>query len=325
VAADNLSRAGSELNRSALRKLGVRFQHADLRASSDVESLPAVDWVIDAAALPSVLGGVDGRAASRQVVEHNLATVVNLLEFCRHHNAGLIILSTSRVYSIEALRNLPVHRAGRRFELTSTATLPPGVSPAGIAEEFPTSAPISLYGATKLASEVLALEYASSFGFPVWINRCGVMAGGGQFGRADQGIFSFWLNSWLRRQPLTYLGFDGDGHQVRDCLHPRDLVPLLVRQMRAVETVQPRLTNVSGGIASAMSLRELSDWCADRWGARDVAAEPRTRTFDVPWLVLDSATAHRDWVWRPETPVAAILEEIALHAETNPDWLELST
>ena len=49
---------------------------------------------------------------------------------------------------------------------------------------------MSLYGATKLASEQLALEYGSTYGFPVWINRCGVLAGAGQFGRADQGIFA---------------------------------------------------------------------------------------------------------------------------------------
>ena len=55
------------------------------------------------------------------------------------------------------------------------------------------------------------------------MNRCGVLAGAGQFGRADQGIFAYWVNSWLRGRPLRYLGFGGQGHQVRDCLHPADL------------------------------------------------------------------------------------------------------
>jgi CDP-paratose 2-epimerase len=61
------------------------------------------------------------------------------------------------------------------------------------------------------------------------MNRCGVLAGAYQFGKADQGIFSYWIHSWARRRPLTYIGFDGMGHQVRDCLHPRDLVPLARR------------------------------------------------------------------------------------------------
>jgi CDP-paratose 2-epimerase len=94
-------------------------------------------------------------------------------------------------------------------------------------------APISLYGSTKLASEALALEYGATFNLPVFVNRCGVLAGTGQFGRADQGIFAYWLNSHLRRRPLKYIGFGGHGHQVRDCLHPRDLVPLLEKQFAA--------------------------------------------------------------------------------------------
>src|SRR5207302_1174559 len=108
---------------------------------------------------------------------------------------------------------------------------PKGITSAGVSETYSTAPPISLYGATKLASECLALEFGETFGFPVWINRCGVLAGAGQFGRSDQGIFSYWIHSWAKRQPLRYIGFDGKGSQVRDCLHPRDIVPLLREQM----------------------------------------------------------------------------------------------
>src|SRR5947209_8307890 len=73
VGMDNLCRAGAETNRAALRELGVRFVHGDVRSASDFESLPAVDWVIDAAANPSVLAGMDGQSSSRQVIEHNFA------------------------------------------------------------------------------------------------------------------------------------------------------------------------------------------------------------------------------------------------------------
>jgi CDP-paratose 2-epimerase len=88
-----------------------------------------------------------------------------------------------------------------------------------------------LYGCTKLVSEKLALEYGETFDIPVWINRCGVLSGPGQFGRADQGIFSFWIRSYSAKRPLSYIGFGGEGYQVRDCLHPRDLLPLLRQQM----------------------------------------------------------------------------------------------
>lgn len=276
-------------------------------------------------ALPSVLGGITRGTTSRQLIEHNLLATINLLELCKRSGAGLVLLSTSRVYSIAPLRELPFVVRNHAFHFDEDALRVAGVSCKGLSESFPTTAPVSLYGATKLACEQLALEYGEAFGFPVWINRCGVMAGAGQFGRPDQGIFAFWLNAWLRNRPLTYVGFGGDGHQVRDCLHPADLVPLLARQMaHGAASNKPRVVNVSGGATSAMSLRQLTDWCARRWGPREVRSEPATRPYDVPWLILDSSLATAEWEWQPRVGVDGVLEEIAVHAETNPDWLEVS-
>ncbi|HWA10196.1 MAG TPA: NAD-dependent epimerase/dehydratase family protein [Opitutaceae bacterium] len=322
---DNFIRPGSETNRAELARLGARLYHADLRVPSDIESLPACDWVIDAAANPSVLAGVDGRTSSRQLVEHNLSGTVNLLEYCKRHRAGFVLLSTSRVYSIPPLAGLSVEAANGAFRPAAGAPLPAGVTAAGLDESFATGAPVSLYGATKLASEALALEYGEAFGLPVFINRCGVLAGAGQFGRPDQGIFAYWINSHLRRRPLKYIGFEGRGHQVRDCLHPRDLAPLLERQFSAPSLpTGDRIVNLSGGAASATSLRQLTDWCASRFGACEIGAEPAPRPFDVPWLVLDHAKATRLWNWRPQRSVGDILEEIAVHAREHPHWLELS-
>lgn len=325
VGFDNFIRPGSETNRADLKRRGVKLFHGDLRAASDLETLPPVDWVIDAAANPSVLAGVDGRTSTRQLVEHNLGGTVNLLEYCKQHRAGFVLLSTSRVYAIAPLASLPVSARDGAFAPTPGAGLPPGVSAAGVDETFSTAAPISLYGATKLASEALALEYGETFGLPVFVNRCGVLAGAGQFGRPDQGIFAYWINTWLRRRPLRYIGFGGHGHQVRDCLHPRDLVPALQAQFAAPKlAAADRIANFSGGAASARSLRQLSDWCADRLGAHEVGVDPAPRSFDIPWLVLDAGKAARLWRWAPATPASAILDEIAAHARAHPDWLDLS-
>ena len=209
--------------------------------------------------------------------------------------------------------------------MSADAPLPSGVSRHGVDESFSSAAPVSLYGASKLASEAIALEYGSAFGFPVWINRCGVLAGAGQFGRADQGIFAYWLNAHLRRRPLRYIGFDGGGHQVRDCLHPRDLLPLLQKQIAETgDSKKPRLLNVSGGIESACSLRQLTDWCDARFGPHPVARDPQPRPFDLPWVVLDARRVQEVWGWQPQATRTAILEEIAVHAEANPHWLALS-
>ena len=325
IGIDNLMRAGSERNRLRLRELGVKCVHGDLRSPSDIEALPGVDWVIDAAANPSALAGVDGHGSSRQLMEHNLLVTVNVVEFCKRHGAGLVLLSTSRVYSIAPLAKLPVVVCDSAYQLDPTAQLPVGVTVDGVSESFSRSPPVSLYGAAKAASETVALEYGSAFDFPVWINRCGVLAGAGQFGRPDQGIFSFWINSYLRGRPLKYIGFDGQGHQVRDCLHPRDLVPLLNKQFESPTVPDgDRIVNLSGGSKSAISLRQLSDWCAERFGPRSVESDLRPRKFDIPWMVLDHGKASRLWNWYPRSANEGILEEIASHAERHPEWLDLS-
>ena len=322
---DNFIRPGSETNRAPLEALGIKVLTADLRDAVAMGALPAADFVLDAAANPSVLAGVDGKTSSRELVDHNLAGTINLLEYCKAHKAGFILLSTSRVYSIPPLATLPVMVRDDALVPDTAKPLPHGLTAAGLAEDFATQAPISLYGATKLASEAMALEYGETFGFPVFINRCGVLAGAGQFGRADQGIFAYWINAWLRKRPLKYLGFGGLGHQVRDCLHPRDLLPLLEKQFAAPKmNVGDRLANFSGGAASSMSLKQLSDWCGGRFGPHSVVQDGTPRPFDIGWIVLDPAKASTIWGWKPATPARAILEEIALHAEKHPNWLELS-
>jgi len=325
---DNFIRPGSETNRAELKQLGVKLFHGDLRSASDLETLPPVDWVIDAAANPSVLAGVDGQTSSRQLVEHNLSGTINLLEFCKTHRAGFILLSTSRVYSIAPLAALPVEPHGDAFRLAATNPRPTGMGPAGIAEEFSTAAPVSLYGATKLASEALALEYGETFNLPVFLNRCGVLAGAGQFGRADQGIFAYWLNARLRHRPLKYIGFGGQGHQVRDCLHPRDLVPAPRETIRRSCAPAPSIVSP---ISPAAPLRQCPSansptWCDAQVRSR-TPSQPklRPRPFDHPVgrpRQLKSQPALVSGNRR--LPRVAILEEIAAHAIAHPEWLDLS-
>lgn len=324
---DNLSRRGSWRNLERLEQRGIRVLHGDIRQAADLEGLEPQNWLIDAAANPSVLAGVDGKASSRQLVEHNLIGTVQMLEACKRWGAGFVLLSTSRVYSIPPLAQLEVEvRAGAYVPTTAAVNDMPGLSQAGITEAFSTAAPVSLYGATKLASETLALEYGDAFGLPVRINRCGVLAGAGQFGKADQGIFAFWLHSWRERRPLKYIGFDGQGHQVRDCLHPRDLADLVALQLQAGDDPsKPRLANVSGGAASACSLQQLSSWCADRWGPNPVSANSEPRPYDLPWVVLDSQNASISWDWKAQICLDAILNEISRFAESNPQWISLSS
>jgi CDP-paratose 2-epimerase len=319
---DNLLRAGSEGNRADLAAKGIPFVHGDVRMRSDMDPLPDCDWVIDAAANPSVLAGVDGRSSPRQLSEHNLLGTMNVLEYCRERKAGLVLLSTSRVYSVRDLAALPVIVRSSAFTLDEAAQLPAGVSAAGLTENFPVRQPSSLYGASKLASEVMALEYGAAFGFPVWINRCGVLAGAGQFGTAEQGIFSYWVHAHAARLPLRYIGFDGCGHQVRDGFHPDDLAGLVAIQIKRGSPPPDPIYNLGGGAQNAMSLAQLNAWCDERFGKHAPAPDTRPRAFDVPWTVMDTSRAAREFGWAPKRSLECILEEIAAHARANPGWLK---
>ena len=319
---DNLSRRGSEFNLCKLHDLKIQFVHGDIRAETDLLQLPPVDWIIDCAANPSVLAGIKDGSSSRQVLEHNLLGTINLLEHCKERGSGLILLSTSRVYSATQLARLDVDKKDDGFVINHSNKFS-GVSAKGINETFPTSPPLSIYGSSKLASEIIILEYANSFDFPVWINRCGVLAGAGQFGKADQGIFSFWIHSFREQRLLKYIGFDGSGYQVRDALHPKDLTPLLWKQMNNPNAENPKTLNLGGGIENALSLKQLSTWCEDRFGPNEVLNSVEERPMDAPWIVMDSALARESWEWEPTTSLNEILNEIAMHAEQNPDWLNV--
>jgi len=317
---DNLLRPGSEMNRTELARLGIRFIHGDLRMPSDLEAIGPSDWVIDAAAHPSVLAGVDGRSSPRQLSEHNLVGTLNILDYCRQYKAGLIVLSSSRVYSVRDLAALPVVEHKGAFELDAAKIDTPGVTQQGIDETFPIRQPVSLYGATKLASEIMAREYGQAFGFPVWINRCGVIAGAGQFGTAAQGIFSYWLHAHAARLPLRYIGFGGQGYQVRDALHPNDLADLVRIQMNRTPP-SDAILHAGGGLRNSMSLAQLTEWCNQRFGAHVPEPDHRPRPFDIPWLVMNSALAKANLGWQPRRTLAEILDEIAAHVRLNPDWL----
>jgi len=340
---DNLSRKGSESNLEPLRQRGIPVQIGDICDPEALATLTPADYIIDCAANPSVLAGVDGRSSSLSVIQQNLYGTVNLLELCKAWNAGLILLSTSRVYSIPPLAALPLSESDSRFvpvfqahdrqEHTANVIRTDaitGFSSNGVSEAFSTVPPISLYGSSKLCSEALALEYGAAFGFPVWINRCGVLAGAGQFGKADQGIFSYWIHSWKFGRPLRYIGFGGSGKQVRDCLHPKDLAGILLQQVDSRPQEGAHIQNLSGGISNSMSLLELSAWCRNRFGPSqselDLANSDahESRPYDIPWLVLDPSRAASAWNWMPATSLNDVLEEIATHAENNPHWLELS-
>ena len=331
VAFDNLRRRGSETKLELLRRHGVDFAHGDLRQPGDLEALPgAFDLVIDAAAEPSVRAGSDG--APGYLLETNLVGTIHCLEFCRRRAGHLIFLSTSRVYSIEALRALPLEERETRFELApgrprkaapgETPAAPPGVSAHGLSESFPTDRARSFYGASKLASELLVQEYAAGAGLSALVDRCGVIVGPGQLGREDQGVFSLWVARHHFRLPLRYTGFGGAGKQVRDLLHPEDLFELISRQLPAIDAHRGAVFNVGGGAEGSTSLREWTALCAELTGhAAAPDSDPATHPVDVPWYVSDHRRASAAFDWKPRRGPREIAADLLAWLRAGGDGL----
>jgi CDP-paratose 2-epimerase len=308
VALDNLYRQGSELNLPRLDEHGVEFVRGDVREPEDLHRIGEISALIECSAEPSVMSGVDGNTG--YLVHTNLTGAYNCLELARRDSAFVVFLSTSRVYPVDSQAQLALAETPTRFEIAAEQSVP-GVSPAGISERFPLDGARTLYGATKLAAELLIEEYRASLGVPAVIDRCGVIAGPWQMGKVDQGVFTHWMLAHHFRQPLSYIGFGGEGKQVRDLLHIEDLIDLVERQLLDPDSWDGRTVNVGGGRGCSLSLRETTEICRHLTG-NEVPIEPveQTRAGDVPIYLSDCGRLFGLDEWRPRRSAEQVLSDI---------------
>ena len=308
TAFDNLHRRGSELNLPRLQAAGVRFQHGDIRCREDSEQLDDFDVLIDCAAEPSVQAGVG--SSPRYVLNNNLVGTMHCLEAARLRKARFVLLSTSRVYPIDALNRLACCETPSRFRWIENYEVP-GFSPQGIAEAFPLEGARSFYGASKLASELLLQEYVFGCGMQAVVNRCGILSGPWQMGKVDQGVITLWVANHYFGRPLRYIGYGGQGKQVRDLLHVDDLFDLLVAQLQTASVWDGRIYNIGGGETVSLSLRELTELCAEETGQRvPVAAVPETSSVDLRIYLSDARKAAAELGWRPSRNAQTIVRDI---------------
>jgi CDP-paratose 2-epimerase len=315
IALDSLMRRGSELNLARLRTAGVAFVHGDVRVRDDLLAIEPVQAIVECSAEPSVLAGM-GTGADF-VVQTNLVGAHNCFELARRDGAQVIFLSTSRVYPVAPQLELNLREEETRFALEAEQPFA-GASEHGIAEDFPLAGARTLYGATKLAAELLLTEYADSFGVRATIDRCGVIAGPWQMGKVDQGVFTHWLLAHYARRPLTYIGYGGTGKQVRDVLHVDDVCELVLEQLADPEGWDGATVNVGGGVAGSLSLRETTDLCVELTG-NEVAIEPvaQARPGDVPLYATDCRRLFERTDWRPSRGPRTVLEDTLRWIEAN--------
>jgi len=320
TAFDNLHRRGSERTLSRLKAGGVEFIHGDVRQPGDLAAVGPIDFLVECSAEPSVQAVGDGQRDF--LLGTNLTGALHCAELCLKHGAGMLFVSTSRVYPIEPLVQCRYTEGETRLLLADEQAVP-GVSAHGVAEDFPIDGPRSFYGATKYAAEVMLAEYAHAFDLPVVLNRCGVIAGPWQFGKVDQGVTAFWVIAHMRQQALKYIGFGGTGKQVRDILHVADLTDLVELQVLRPEHFQGQVFNVGGGEASSVSLQELTTICEDVTGNRlEIGCEPETRYADVPIYITDNRRITAHCGWQPSRDVGDIVRDVHAWLVEHPDILE---
>jgi CDP-paratose 2-epimerase len=306
TALDSLKRRGSELTLQRLREAGVAFVHGDVRQPGDLEDVGRFDALLECSAEPSVMAGLDG---GRDFVVHtNLLGAYHCFEAAARQNAHVIFLSTSRVYPISGLSALELREGETRFELDGE----------GIDESFPLAGARTLYGATKLAAELLLAEYD----MPWVVNRCGVIAGPWQMGKVDQGVFTHWALSHRFGRPLAYIGFGGTGKQVRDLMHVDDLTDLIEEQLLAPGAWAGATYNVGGGRTGSLSLLETTALCRELSGRElAVGSAVETRPGDVPYYVSDCSALFARTDWRPRRDPRTILADIFAWIDDNADML----
>lgn len=312
VALDNLSRRGSEILLERVRQAGAEFVRGDIRNPKDLEQVAGpVDLMIECSAEPSVLVGIDGNDAEF-MVQNNLVGSLHCFEFARKRKAAVVFLSTSRVYPYDRLNRQEYREEATRFSPAGSSA---GFGPAGVGLDFPMDGARSLYGATKLASEIMLQEYSRQYDLPAVITRCGVVAGPWQLGKQDQGVFTHWLVSHLLGRPLSYIGFGGQGKQVRDLLHVDDLVDLVLLQSRRISEFRGEVFPAGGSSFSSLSLQEATEICRRLAGRGvPVSAQPENRPADVIWFLTDNRSTIERLGWKPSRNAETILRDIR-------DWL----
>jgi CDP-paratose 2-epimerase len=310
----NVGRLQSTLGKS------YRHYHVDVR---DREALlrifgrygGAIHCVIHTAAQPS-----HDWAAREPLTDFDINAVgtLNVLEATRLHapDAVFIFTSTNKVYG-DAPNRLPFVELETRFEIEARHRYTRGIS-----EEMPIDESLhSLFGASKVAADVLVQEYGRYFGLRTACFRCGTLTGPHHAAAELHGFLAYVMQCTLTETPYTVYGYRGK--QVRDVIHSRDLV-------RAFQAFfdRPRVAEVyimGGGRESNCSVLEAID-LSQRIAGRTLrwAYTEQNRRGDHIWWIGDLHKFQSHYPsWRLEYDVPRILTEMAA---TNQDrWKPCAT
>ena len=298
ISIDNLSRKGSKYNLNLLKNNNIKNFKIDIANFNNLKKVPKVDLIIDCCAEAAV--EVSKRELDK-VFFTNLVGTFNILKKAKIDKAKLIFLSSSRVYPLTLLNNLvkqkKMNKKIRFFKK--------------IDENFSLDGPRSIYGFTKLSSEMLIEEFSYQFGIKFIINRCGVISGPLQFGKQDQGFVSLWLWRHLNKKKLNYIGYGGKGHQVRDVLHIDDLKKLIFLQIKKLNKINNKIFTVGGSIKNKISLIELTKICQKITGNEiKIGKIKKTSNYDIPVFITNNSKVSKTYGWKVKKDIYEISQDV---------------
>ncbi len=302
---DNLTRQGSLINKDRLAKLNIKNFNCNIENLNKLKSLPKFNLIIDCCAEPAIEAS---KKDPNRVFNTNLIGTFNILKKCVNDKSNLIFLSSSRVYSIESLKKLVSNQIIKKpIKIKKT-----------IDENFNTSAASSLYGFTKLASEKLIKEMFYQSKLKYIINRFGVISGPWQFGKQDQGFVSLWVANHLFKKKLSYIGFGGYGHQVRDILHIEDACEIILLQISKISKINNITFNIGGEKKNTISLKRLTQKTQKITGNKiRIRRISKTSVFDIPYYVTNNGKIKRFYKWKPSKSIDRILKDIYIWLHRN--------
>ena len=278
-------------------ELDVRDREGVLRLLAD----RTPDLIIHCAAQPS------HDLAARMPFEDfdtNAVGTLNFLEGTRRHcpDAAFVLMSTNKVYG-DAPNERPLVEQATRWEYADPADFH------GIAEDCRIDRTLhSLFGASKVAADVMAQEYGRYFGLKVGIFRGGCLTGPQHSGVELHGFLSYLVKCALTG--TTYRIYGYKGKQVRDNIHSRDVLRAI---RRFAEAPRPgEVYNLGGGRDNACSLLEAAALVEELGGGRlQTEYVDENRRGDHICYISDLRKLQRDYPgWEVTTPLRAILSEI---------------
>ena len=280
---DALSRPGVAANLDWLRQRhGSRITPvvADIRDDQELaRAVAEAGAVFHFAAQVAVTTSL---VAPRADMEINLLGTVNLLEAVRTltRPVPLLFASTNKVYG-----DLP----DIALEAIGDAYLPAdaGLRARGIGEDRPLDFHTP-YGCSKGAADQYVLDYARSFGLPAAVMRMSCIYGPRQMGNEDQGWVAHFLIRALAGEAVTLYG---DGRQVRDILHVRDVVAAYRAALARIGDAAGHAFNIGGGPGNAVSLLQLLDHVGALLGRPVERSFQAWRPGDQRYYVSDTRRA----------------------------------